>query len=283
MFAYIPVIIATILFSMQFLFSQQYQRKNGTSLRAALTFSFFSSIMTMLLMSILSGFRLTVTPFSLIMALIYSASAISMTIFSQKAFSIANLSVYSVFSMLGGMLLPFALGVLFYNEPLSPAKIICCILIVCAVLLNLQGGKQNPRAIVYYLAIFIFNGMAGVISKIHQSSSLPYVESANFMVLTGAWTFIITGAILLIRHHKISLPAGNSLLFIAGNGIFNSVGNLLLLIALMTLPASVQYPLVTGGVMVCATVISIIRREKLAIREYIATAIAFLASVLIVF
>lgn len=46
---------------------------------------------------------------------------------------------------------------------------------------------------------------------------------------------------------------------------------------------SVQYPLVTGGVMVFSTIISALRKEKLTKIDYIAAAISFVASVLMAF
>ena len=52
--------------------------------------------------------------------------------------------------------------------------------------------------------------------------------------------------------------------------VLKSVGNLLLLIALIYLPASVQYPVVTGGVIIISTLIVIIRKEKITKRELLA-------------
>jgi len=69
----------------------------------------------------------------------------------------------------------------------------------------------------------------------------------------------------------------------AGYSAFNSIGNLLLLIALTKLPASVQYPIVTGGTIVFATVIDLLRKEKVSKREIFATFTAFGASVLMAF
>ena len=83
----------------------------------------------------------------------------------------------------------------------------------------------------------------------------------------------------MIANKKIPLIKGKELLYASGFGVFNGVGNWLLLISLIHLPASVQYPLVTGGVMVLSTVISAIGKEKLVKRDYIAAAIAFVASV----
>ena len=283
---YVLVIISTVLFSLQFLFNQRFQQTYGTGMKATQVFSLYKSLVIILMMLLISGFKVQFSWFSLGMATIYAVSSIAMGYYSLKAFSVANLSVYSVFSMLGGMILPFFLGVLFYDEGDNLVfKIICCALIVVAVLLNIKSGKQNKKALLYYFAVFVLNGMAGVISKIHQSStSLSPVDSTSFMLLTAAVSVVISAAWLLIAYREIPLIKGKNILFVTGYGVFNGLGNLFLLIALSGengLPASVQYPLVTGGVMVCSTVISTIRKEKLTVREYIATAIALLASIFI--
>ena len=283
---YVLVIISTVLFSLQFLFNQRFQQTYGTGMKATQVFSLYKSLVIILMMLLISGFKVQFSWFSLGMATIYAVSSIAMGYYSLKAFSVANLSVYSVFSMLGGMILPFFLGVLFYDEGDNLVfKIICCALIVVAVLLNIKSGKQNKKALFYYFAVFVLNGMAGVISKIHQSStSLSPVDSTSFMLLTAAVSVVISAAWLLIAYREIPLIKGKNILFVTGYGVFNGLGNLFLLIALSGengLPASVPYPLVTGGVMVCSTVISTIRKEKLTVREYIATAIALLASIFI--
>ena len=74
-----------------------------------------------------------------------------------------------------------------------------------------------------------------------------------------------------------------AVLFASGYGVFNGIGNLFLLISLVHLPASVQYPLVTGGVMLFSTLISALRKEKIEKKEYIAAVISFAASVLMAF
>ena len=61
-----------------------------------------------------------------------------------------------------------------------------------------------------------------------------------------------------------------------GYGILNKIGNFLLLIALAHLPASVQYPMVTGGVMICSTVICFFTRQKPGKREIASLALSFI-------
>ena len=280
---YLLVITATVLFSLQFLFTQKFGESRGSSLEATLVFTLYKSVVIAVMMFIIGGVRLEFTLFSALLALVYTASGLIMTYFSLKAFEVANLSVYSVFSMLGGMLLPFLLGIFFYDEGFSVAKTACCVLILVAVLLGIEKKSGSKKAMIYYLAVFILNGMAGVISKIHQSSDVPHVSSTSFMILSALCAVLICGVILLVKCKKIPFLKKNELLLVSGYGVFNGVGNLFLLIALASLPASVQYPLVTGGVMVISTLISAIRKEKLTLRDYIATALAFAAAGVIIF
>jgi len=119
MLYYILVFGATILFALQFLFNQRFEESRGSDLKSALEFTLYKSVVIVVMMLLISGFKIIVTPFSVALATVYAIACILMTYFSLKAFTIANLSVYSVFSMLGGMLLPFLLGVGFYDEKLT--------------------------------------------------------------------------------------------------------------------------------------------------------------------
>lgn len=283
MFDYALVFSATILFALQFLFNQKFEKLRGSDVKSALEFTLYKNIIIVIMMLFISGFKIIFTPFSIALSVVYAAACILMTYFSMKAFAVANLSVYSVFSMLGGMLLPFLLGVGFYDEKLTVFKIICCVLIVVSVLLNIKGGKQSKKAFLYYMAVFVLNGGVGVISKIHQSSSYAHTDSTGFMFISSLAGIIISAAWLLIQYKKIPIIKGKSLLYASGYGIFNGMGNWFLLISLVNLPASVQYPLVTGGVMVFSTIISAVRKEKLTKTDYISAAISFVASVLMAF
>ena len=180
---YTLVIISTVLFSLQFLFTQRFQETSGTGMKPTLVFSLYKSLVIIFMMLLISGFKIGFSWFSLLMATVYAVSSMAMSYYSLKAFAVANLSVYSVFSMLGGMILPFFLGVLFFDEGDKLVfKIICCALIVVAVLLNIKSGKQDKKALFYYFAVFVLNGMSGVISKLHQSSPYSPVDSTSFML-----------------------------------------------------------------------------------------------------
>ncbi|MBQ7097107.1 MAG: hypothetical protein IJN96_03445 [Clostridia bacterium] len=277
------IVIAAVLFSLQFFCQQRYEETKGTSMSAALAFSLYKGLVVIAMMLCLNKFRMEFSLFSIGLSGAYALCYILMTYYSLKAFYVANLSVYSVFTMLGGMMLPFLVGTLFYDEEISAFKILCCVLIVISVLLNIRKGNGGKKAFFYYMMVFFLNGMVGVISKVHQNSEIMHTDSTSFMFYSGIFTVVVCSVWLLAKGERLSLLKGKSLLYSAGDGVLNGVGDLLLLIAIAELPASVQYPLVTGGVMVFSTVISMIRREKLVVFEYLAAVIALIASVMMAF
>ena len=97
MLYYILVFGATILFALQFFFNQRFEQSRGSDLKSALEFNLYKSIVIVVMMLFISGFKIIITPFSVALATVYAMACILMTYFSLKAFAIANLSVYSVF------------------------------------------------------------------------------------------------------------------------------------------------------------------------------------------
>ena len=246
-----------------------------------LNFSFCTGCIGCLLMLVLNGFHLRVTAFAVGMAIAYSVSSLLNVYFALKAFTTANLSVFSVFSMLGGMLLPFALGIAFYGEPLTVSKVLCCALIAGAVLLTIEKGERKSGGLRYCFGVFFFNGMSGVLSKIHQSNALQATDSYSFMALANLGNVLLCLALLLAVCKTHPQLKGREPLFVSGYAVCCAIGNLFCLIALTVLPASVQYPIITGGVIVGATIVSLLKKERPSRRNLAAAGVAFLASVLI--
>jgi drug/metabolite transporter (DMT)-like permease len=281
--SYFLIVVSTVLFSLQFLFNQKYQNENGNSLKATLSFSIYTSALAGTLLFILNGFKLEFTWFSFIIASIHALTGVLYTYFSLRAFSRINLSVYSVFAMMGGMILPVLYGTAFFNEEFTTAKILCCVLIAFSLALTIKAGKRLSSGILCYGAVFILNGLSGVWAKMHQSAPYPNVSSQSYLLLTNLVTFVCCIAIRLFLERKVNLMKGKSLGYAGGYALFNGIGNLFLLLALKELPASIQYPVVTGGVVVCSTIISFIRKEKLRIQDYLSALIAFIATVMMFF
>ena len=135
------------------------------------------------------------------------------------------------------------------------------------------------------------NGFVSVISKLHQiEKNRAVVSNNNFVFWTNLFTGIVSGIVLLIIClRKKSAPIlakdfGNGKLMLAV-AICAALGGgsylLQLIVAGSSIPASVQYPVITGGsVVLSAASGRIFFGEKLPRKEVYGVLIAFLATFL---
>ena len=272
---YIIVMISVIMFGVQFLLNDRYEKLSGNHAGATFAFSFLSSAAGFLCLLAINRFRLEWTPFTALCALASALNSLLYTVCSLKALSRINLSLYSLFSMLGGMLLPFLLGLIFYGESLTVGKVVCVVLIAAALVLSVSG-KVRSKGMIFYIGIFILNGMSGVIAKLFESAPYLKTGAAGFSILSTATTALISGVILLVIRKRFPRPKGKAIIFALCGGLFSPVANFLLLIALAVLPASTQYPMVTGGVMIVSTVFAMVIGQKPSRREILAVSLSFL-------
>lgn len=280
---YLMILFAALLFSLQFLFNDGFRRIHGNTWKTSLMFSLCASVTGLLLLFVMDGFRLQITLFSLLTAFVYSSVCVGNGYLSIKALACANLSVYSIFCMIGGMILPVIYG-LFTGEELNAGKIICCILIVIAVLTTLDFKKEQSRkAYKYYIGVFVLNGMVGVISEFHQSHPDRCVDSESFLMLTKILSILMCLVLLSLQKDKKLSLQKKSIGFAVGFSVVNTVGNLLLLIALLHLPASIQYPIVTGGTIAFAVIIDKLRKIQVSKRELFAAGVALAATVFMMY
>lgn len=196
------------------------------------------------------------------MAAIYGAVSLLYNAASVKSFHSVNLSAYSIFAMLGGMLLPFLYGILFGGEPLTPIKLLCCLCLAVALLFTVDF-KEKAGNLFWYFAVFVLNGLSGVISAIHQGNAHA-VDSISFLMLARLTSLIFTLPFCTKAVNYFKKTTVKTLFQTTGFAVFCGVGNLLVLLALKHLPASVQYPMITSSVMAVSLLISLLRKEKTA-------------------
>ncbi len=279
---YLIVLSAVTLFSFQFFFNERYEKKNGNSIASVLKFIIIAQSTGFVIMLAMNKFRLELTPFSLAVAACAAFNIFLFNICSIKSFSKINLSLYSVICMLGGMVLPFLTGIIFYNEEITLGKILCMILIVPALLITIN--KDNSKGgLIYYIGVFITNGMSGTYSKFYQSADYEKASEAGYSLQIAAIAVIFCVITLIFLKDKGPKMSVAPTVYASGFGILNCVGNFLLLIGLTQLPASAQYPFVTGGVMIISTIICFFTQNKPSKREIISVILSFVAILALVF
>ena len=284
---YALILISVVMFGGGFGLQNLYRQKRGSGLMISMESACIGTFAGLIVLLCINGFDFEYTHFTLLMATLSALNGIAFTFCAFRALDSINLSLFSLFTMLGGMALPFFQGILFYDEGLTAGKIVCIIFIVTALVFTVEKGEKK-RGTVYYVGIFILNGMSGVIAKIFASSDLPKASAAGFSILSAVSTVVLSGCTWLIlsllekraQTHEDQRADRKNLLQSYGigslMGAINKVANFLLILSLAHVDASVQYPMVTGGTMIVSTVLSCFSDKKPTKREIISVLIAFI-------
>lgn len=287
---YSLILLSVAMFGGGFAFQDLYRKKRGSGLRISMEASCIGSIAGLIVLLAIDGCAFEHTPFTLLMAFLTALNGMAFTFCAFRALDYINLSLFSLFSMLGGMVLPFLQGIFFYDETFTLAKGICVLFIIAALLCTLEKGEKKKGAI-FYAGIFVLNGMAGVISKIFTASDFPKASAAGYSMWSAAMTVLLSGLAWLVlsqRETRRALADGverekiekkvilQSYGIGALSGAVNKVANFLLVLALVHVDASVQYPMVTGGTMIVSTALSFFGDKKPNKREMLGVFLAFL-------
>ena len=111
---------------------------------------------------------------------------------------------------------------------------------------------------------------------VHSVSAVTEGGQLGLTLLLQHWFSVspaISGLLINIACYGFGWKA---LAISTANGALNRVANFLLVVALVHLDASVQSPLVTGGVMIVSTFICILQGTKPSRKELLSVAVAFL-------
>ncbi len=279
---YFLLFAADALYASQFLFERRFRTLQGDGLPAALISMIYSSLFKIVILLITGGFSLSVSFFSLMAAMAHAVLCILCTYAGLKALATANLSVYSIFLMLGGLLLPFFFGILFLQEPLTASKVGCVLFILLALLLTLEKGDSKKEAYKYYFAVFVLNGAVGVVSSFHQSGRALAVDSNSFLFLEAIWSFSIPLIWYLLKYRKLPIVSAPTVLNQGAFALCNGLGGLFSVIALTVLPTSVQFPIVTGGTMIFSALLGLCLKEKLNGKKALSLLAAVIATILVI-
>ena len=281
------ILLSVVMFGGCFMLNDVHRRLRSSCLKVSLQGSLFSALTGLLVLLIVNGFSLTLTWGSVLISLLAAINTIVLSYCGIMALGSINLSLYSLFMMLGGMMLPFWQGVFFYGEKLTVAKIICFVLICVALLVTIEKGESKKKAVIYYIAIFVLNGMSGVYSKIFVGLG-GKATPADYSITLAIWTGILSAALLFFFFRKkkddgVPPMTPLSIFVSATSGGINKIANFLLTTALLHVDASVQYPMVTGGVMIVSTAAAFLTKNKPKMREILSVAIAFVGLLVLFF
>ena len=285
---YLLIIAATVLLALSFAISKKYQLSVGDSATAGLFFNAANGFFTAVVFLAICGFKVLLTPFSAAMAVLLSVFAAAYVLLGFKVMKSGGVSIYTMFLMSGGMILPYVYGLLRLGEDFSFLRLIGLILILAATVITNTDDKMGRRSLIPLLIlIFVLNGLVSIVSKVHQTAGTYETVSAEQFVMWSGVAKLAVCAVSLIFIKKNDAPRGIKLIhalpLIAASAVIGGVSYLLQLIGAESVPASVLYPCVTGGSIIFSAIADIIFfRSFPTLRQWIAIAVCFIGTCLFI-
>jgi len=304
MIYYLLLIVADILFGAQFMIVNGYQKRNGDKIRSSLVLSMSEGIFAFIIFFIISKFKLNITLYSFLMALLLSFVCMACTIVGIKTLSLGSVAIYTLFIMAGGMVVPFLAGAIFLNEEVTALKIVGITLMLFMLFIPLFSKEKNMKkvskkdTVLFYVCssfLFLLNGLNSAITKFHQvnPNAMNSTEFTSLLFLVTAVMAFIFYAIFSLKEKKedekqnieyVPLINKTALLFGFLFALVNGTASFLNILCAKSVDATAQFPIITGGTIFVSLVLGrIIFKEKLTKIQIIQAIIAIISTILFIF
>lgn len=314
---YAMLIGASFLFGSQFMVTKAFEKNYGKTVRASLSFSLlyslFAGVIFFIIKLVSSGTVFNLNPFSLCMAFGLSLVNILSSAIGIKTLALGDIAVYSLFLMLGGMIVPFFAGIVFLKESVSVCNLIGVAIMIIALCLPVFFGKKNKNAgeaqtdgdtkkktsvFFYVLCVFLFilNGLSSTLSKfnsVREGAALGaeftfYTYGIQFVISLAAFALTTASGksdktqneekqpVILFR--PVAIGCG------AAFGAVNGTAFLMSSVAAEHVVAVAQYPLITGATILFSSLLAFLfYREKPTVLQLVQIVISLAATILFMF
>lgn len=314
---YAMLIGASFLFGSQFMVTKAFEKNYGKTVRASLSFSLlyslFAGVIFFIIKLISSGTVFNLNSFSLCMAFGLSLVNILSSAIGIKTLALGDIAVYSLFLMLGGMIVPFFAGIVFLKESVSVCNLIGVAIMIIALCLPVFFGKKTKNAgeaktdgdtkkktsvFFYVLCVFLFilNGLSSTLSKfnsVREGAALGaeftfYTYGIQFVISLAAFALTTASGksdktqneekqpVILFR--PVAIGCG------AAFGAVNGTAFLMSSVAAEHVVAVAQYPLITGATILFSSLLAFLfYREKPTALQLVQIVISLAATILFMF
>lgn len=268
----VSILLATLKSSIYNLYAKEAKPDtNGVFKFNALAYG--TAVVVALLFALISGaFRISLP--TLLCAIAYGVVVVSLQTCSIITMRLGPMSLTALIVSYG-MLIPAVAGPIFWHEDFGVLQIVGLVLIVASLWL-IREKESSSKSVtlkwtVLLVTCFLLSGMAGLMEKIHQSTS-GKEEKAGFVFVGCAVMFAVSllASLLFKKTERNAMPLNKVCLVGSVTGLtvgFYSIVNLTLAGKLNTL---IYYPVANGGFLLLAMLISVLFfKEKLTLTKAI--------------
>jgi multidrug transporter EmrE-like cation transporter len=290
---YLLLSLSVLCVAVHFSLTKVYQKRFTKGTGSLLFFPVVSSAVGFLFFLCMAGFEIRFGIFTFIMAFAYALACTVYTVLGIIIIRLGKLSVYIIFLMMGGMLIPFVYGIAFLNEAPTTARLIGMAVLVLSLFVpfisfkrdkpvsDMPNGKTvvgkkalkgKPGILIFLcVCVFILNGCVSTLSKVHQIDPVA-LDTTQFFIWNYIAAFFLSVSALGAYRLSLYFRAKNdgtgretpglengtaaaaayggvfqAALLIVSISLIAGTGGLFLLSGAKALPASVLFPVSTGG------------------------------------
>lgn len=212
------------------------------------------------LAALLSGLGTDVSLATIVCALFYGVIVCSLQGLSVYAMKIGPMSTTSLV-VLYGMVIPMIAGPIFWKEPLSVLQLVGTVMIIVSIwLINKKEADSRPaekKWIWIIIILFFLSGFAGLMEKIHQSTS-GRDEKSMFLFSAYLIMFVISlFGKLLTRKNGTKGNQKTTALYGSISGIIIFGYALVNLTLAGNLDSMIYYPVSNGGAFILTVLVSV--------------------------
>ncbi len=280
---YLLTMFCACTFMVQGVLKKLYGNRSQKGIFTFSTLIAFAALLFFAVLSIGKPYTWEALPYALGFGAAYAIT----TVTEYEALSYGSLAITSMI-MSYSLIIPTICGVLFWNETLILKQYIG-LAILCLSLFLIRGkdgdGAQKRaqlKWLIYILIAFVCNGFCTIFQRQQQRVfNGKYDES--YMVMALIFVVLALAIMSVIREREDILTTVKLGGFLGGAcGICNGVTNLLVMLVLVLLPASVFFPVLSALALILSTLASVfLFKERLLPRQFVALFLGCVALVLV--
>lgn len=169
-----------------------------------------SAIIACICLWVAKGFKIEVNGITLVFALFYGLLSTASLFFMVFAYSRISITLTSIISMSGGIIIPMLFGIIFGGEILTLRLIISALLILSASILPVVKDifKNTDIKFIWFLVLyFVFAGLPSILNKLYTQN--PHVnDKLSYFFLTNVFMLIICAVAVAILYFNSKKKGG---------------------------------------------------------------------------
>jgi spermidine export protein MdtI len=276
---YLKVLFSVVLLAVGFIVQKIYQKGSRSSNVSSVMFSVITACCSVVVLILMNGFSFAFTWYSAANALVRAFCCLAYTVLGFQIMREGKVAFYMLFLMSGGMLAPAVWGWLFLNEEVTLLRVAGVVVIVASIVLS-NSGSSHPslKTILKCCAVFVLNGFVSIFSKLHQINTVYDAVGTTEYAMLGTLCSLLMSVVLLavmtLKNKSYNELRDHfrlrTFLLVPLYSALGTLSSLFQLDGAKNLPASVLYPMITGGTIVLTGLFALIFfGERLSKRGWI--------------